>query len=276
MRQARRAAVVVLAAAAAAVCAVLLAGRSGHGRPPAPLPVAAKVLSPSGLRAPDIPAPPQLGIAVSAPEPLGSAGTAYWTAPVLRPVTARSAPDERAGRVAVLSPQTPEGTSNLVLVRGRRSDAHGNLWLRVLLPVLPNGTTGWIPRRTLGGFSVRHTRLVVDTRRLEATLFRDGRPVFRAPVGVGTPSAPTPVGQFYIRDRLAGYDDPFYGPIAFGTSARSAVLTDWPAGGFIGIHGTDRPDLIPGRISHGCIRMRNEDIVRLSRLMDVGSALTIR
>jgi hypothetical protein len=31
-----------------------------------------------------------------------------------------------------------------------------------------------------------------------------------------------------------------------GTSARSRVLTDWPAGGFIGIHGTDEPALIPG------------------------------
>jgi lipoprotein-anchoring transpeptidase ErfK/SrfK len=63
--------------------------------------------------------------------------------------------------------------------------------------------------------------------------------------------------------------------VAFGTSARSAVLTDWPSGGFIGIHGTDYPELIPGRISHGCIRMRNSDILRLGRLMPVGTPLTV-
>jgi lipoprotein-anchoring transpeptidase ErfK/SrfK len=59
-------------------------------------------------------------------------------------------------------------------------------------------------------------------------------------------------------------------------NARSAVLTDWPGGGFIGIHGTDRPDLLPGRISHGCIRLRNTDVVRLDRLMPVGTPVTIR
>jgi len=69
---------------------------------------------------------------------------------------------------------------------------------------------------------------------------------------------------------------PFYGPVAFGTSARSEVLTDWPAGGFVGIHGTNRPDLLPGRVSHGCIRLRNQDILRLARLLPVGTPLTIR
>jgi lipoprotein-anchoring transpeptidase ErfK/SrfK len=68
----------------------------------------------------------------------------------------------------------------------------------------------------------------------------------------------------------------FYGPLAFGTSARSAVLTDWPDGGFVGVHGTDRPDLLPGPVSHGYIRMRSRDIVRLGRLMPVGTPLTIR
>ena len=75
---------------------------------------------------------------------------------------------------------------------------------------------------------------------------------------------------------LSRYASPFYGPVAFGTSARSAVLTDWPAGGFVGIHGTDQPELIPGRVSHGCIRLRNADIVRLARLMPVGTPVTIR
>jgi lipoprotein-anchoring transpeptidase ErfK/SrfK len=53
------------------------------------------------------------------------------------------------------------------------------------------------------------------------------------------------------------------------------VLTDWPGGGFVGVHGTNEPNLIPGRISHGCIRLRNDAIVRLSHLMKVGTPLTI-
>jgi lipoprotein-anchoring transpeptidase ErfK/SrfK len=161
-------------------------------------------------------------------------------------------------------------------VIGRHTGAGGPTWLRVRLPELPNNRTGWVRRSSVGGYTLVHTHLVVDLSRLEATLFRDGRPVFRAEVAVGTRASPTPTGNFYIRDRVAGFHDPFYGPLAFGTSARSEVLTDWPGGGFVGIHGTDRPDLIPGRVSHGCIRMRNADILELGRLMPAGTPLTIR
>ena len=96
------------------------------------------------------------------------------------------------------------------------------------------------------------------------------------PVGIGTAAAPTPAGEFFVRNRLTRFRSPFYGPVAFGTSARSATLTDWPGGGFVGIHGTDRPDLLPGRVSHGCIRMRNADILRLARLMPIGTPVSIR
>ena len=79
-----------------------------------------------------------------------------------------------------------------------------------------------------------------------------------------------------MRNRLERYSSPAYGPLAFGLSARSETLTDWPAGGYVGIHGTDRPDLVPGRVSHGCIRLRNTDIRRLGRLMPVGTPVRIR
>ena len=99
--------------------------------------------------------------------------------------------------------------------------------------------------------------------------------MLRAPVGVGLSQWPTPRGRFYVRNKLVRYRSDFYGPLAFGTSARSAVLTDWPGGGFVGIHGTNQPELIPGRVSHGCIRMRNRDIERLGRLLPVGTPITI-
>ena len=99
--------------------------------------------------------------------------------------------------------------------------------------------------------------------------------MFRAPIGIGAPGTPTPAGQFYVRDRLSGYLRPFYGPLAFGTNARSPTLTDWPGGGVVGIHGTDQPGLIPGRISHGCVRLTNAAILTLGRLMPVGTPVTI-
>jgi hypothetical protein len=195
---------------------------------------------------------------------------------VLRPTAARTAPDPGSPAVTALSTQTPEGTSNLVSVLARRRGADGRLWLQVRLPVLPNDRTGWVPRPALGALNEVHTHLVVDLARLEATLLRDGRPVFRAPVGAGQAGTPTPRGRFYVRNRLTRYSSPTYGPVAFGTSARSPTLTDWPAGGFVGIHGTDQPELLPGRVSHGCVRLRNQDILKLDSLMSVGSPLTIR
>jgi lipoprotein-anchoring transpeptidase ErfK/SrfK len=196
-------------------------------------------------------------------------------APVARSVEARAVPRSDAAAVATVVAETPEGTTNIVLVLDEVSRSDGS-WVHVRLPVLPNDRTAWLPRSALGGYRFVRTHLIVDRRRLTATLLRDGRPVFDTRVGIGRPEWPTPAGKFYIRNKVSDFNDPFYGPVAFGTSARSAVLTDWPGGGFVGIHGTNAPGLIPGRISHGCIRMRNEDILRLARLMPVGTPLTIR
>ena len=197
-------------------------------------------------------------------------------AAVLQVVAARRAPRASARAVATLKTQTPEGTDAVVLALEEREDEIGLPWVRVSLPVLPHDATGWVPRQALGPYKVLRTRLVLDRARLRATLLRAGKVVFRAPIGIGKAKWPTPGGRFYVRNKLTSFDDPFYGPLAFGTSARSAVLTDWPGGGFVGIHGTNRPELIPGRISHGCVRLRNRDILRLAKLMPVGTPIDVR
>jgi lipoprotein-anchoring transpeptidase ErfK/SrfK len=66
-----------------------------------------------------------------------------------------------------------------------------------------------------------------------------------------------------------------YGPYALGTSAYAPTLAEWPGGGVVGIHGTNEPQLIPGRPSHGCVRMRNADITRLWHLISVGTPIEI-
>jgi lipoprotein-anchoring transpeptidase ErfK/SrfK len=222
-----------------------------------------------------LPEPARPAFTVGRPELLDRSEARARFASVSRHVTALVLPRPDAEPVATLASRTEEGTTNVVRVLGE-ARTRGASWVHVQLPVLPNGRTGWVPRSALGGYGFVRTRLVVDRARLTATLYKDGRPIFYAPVGIGTSAAPTPAGEFYVRLKLAGFDDPFYGPVAFGTNARSVVLTDWPGGGYIGIHGTNAPGLIPGRVSHGCVRMRNEDIVALSRLLPVGTPLTIR
>jgi len=267
----RRARRFLLAAAAAATGASLasLAASGGHdpaGESPSRAPGPAVALAP----------PAEPAFSVPAPETLQPSRFESTWASVRSAAVVRAAPRRGAAVVGHLDRRTPEGTTNIVLTRHRAKDSQGSLWVRVSVPALPASVTGWVPRAALGGYGVVRTQLVVDLGDLQLTLYRAGKAIFRAPVGIGTAQFPTPKGDFYVRNKLARYRNAFYGPLAFGTSARSATLTDWPAGGFVGIHGTNRPDLLPGRVSHGCIRLRNEDIVRLARLLPIGTPLRIR
>ncbi len=207
--------------------------------------------------------------------PAHAAETSRWGY-VLEATEARSAPIGSARAVARIATATPLGNPNIVSVLGVHRGRRGRVWVRIRLPVLPNGSTGWIRRNTIDALHVVRTHLVVDLAQLQATLYRNDDEIFSAPIGAGQGRWPTPAGEFYVRERTRGFGNPFYGPVAFGLNARSRVLTDWPGGGFVGIHGTNEPDLIPGRISHGCIRMRNDAILRLARLMPLGTPVTIR
>jgi lipoprotein-anchoring transpeptidase ErfK/SrfK len=198
------------------------------------------------------------------------------SAVVLERATVHAEPRESSRVVTTLRTATSDGTPNLVLVLSGIDLDPTTTWYRIRLPILPNNSAGWVDARALGELTAVHTHLYVDRAALTATLERDGVPVFRTIVGVGRSAWPTPPGEYYILNRLTDFENPFYGPVAFGTSARSPTLTDWAGGGFVAVHGTNQPQLLPGRVSHGCIRMPNSSILRLARLLEVGSPLTIR
>ena len=173
-------------------------------------------------------------------------------------------------------PFTEDGFDEVYLALRSHRARDGRVWIRVRIPERPNGRTGWVPRAALGPFHTVATVLRIDKDRSRATLRRAGHIVWRSPIGHGAPGMETPSGHFYVRERLDNrHGDPLYGPWAFGTSAYSA-LSDWPGGGVIGIHGTNQPWLIPGRPSHGCIRVPNPAVRRLARLMPIGTPILIR
>jgi hypothetical protein len=256
------------AALGAATLAGLLGANLGDGERQKQATAAA------GLAA--LPASPAPALKIDRPERLSSGRyLSRWTI-VRRPTVARAEPSARSASVAELATSTPEGTPSALGVLRARTGRDGRLWVQVRLPVLPNGSVGWVLRRSLGPYQTVDTHLVIERERLRATLYRDGAAIFSAPVGIGTSAWPTPAGEFIVRSRLTRYASPFYGPVAFGTTARSAVLTDWPDGGFVGIHGTDEPQRLPGRVSHGCIRLGNRAILRLAALMPIGTPVTVR
>ena len=194
---------------------------------------------------------------------------------IRRRAVLQPSPVEGAGGDERLRRRTESGFSEIYLALRSHVDEGGRVWVEVRIPGRPNGRRGWVPRDALGPFRVVRTALVIDRRRLRATLRRDGRVIWRSRVGVGKRSTPTPRGDFYVRERIRVADPRgMYGPWAFGTSAYS-VLSDWPGGGVVGVHGTNRPDLIPGRPSAGCIRVPNRLIRRLARLLPLGTPVRI-
>jgi lipoprotein-anchoring transpeptidase ErfK/SrfK len=125
-------------------------------------------------------------------------------------------------------------------------------------------------------FVVR-SRIDVSLSGHRLVVYRAGRPVLRAPVAVGTPDTPTPVGRYFVNERfvLANPNGPF-GVAALGISAHSTVLRNWVQGGPIGIHGTNEPRLIGDAASHGCIRLFNQDMSRVFKLAPAGTPVVIR
>lgn len=228
----------------------------------------------------------QLGLAIGRPlaafaaapgeaTPLSNEETLTYWAHAARAVPVRTQPADKSAEIARLRFDTEDGLPEVYLLLRQQVAPDGRTWVEVRVPMRPNGRTGWVPREALDRFRPVTTQLRIDRGRLRATLYRGGKPIWTARVGVGARGSPTPAGRFYVRERIRSLrGGTTYGPLAFGTSAYSR-LSDWPGGGVVGIHGTNRPGLIPGRPSHGCVRLRNGAIRQLGRLMPIGTPVLI-
>ncbi len=186
-------------------------------------------------------------------------------------------PTPRARRVARIRLFTEDGFREVYLLLRSHWDRRGRQWIKLRIPMRPNGRVGWVRRDRLGAIRATRRLLVLDRRRLRISYFNRGRRRWSAPVGIGKPSTPTPAGRFWIRERFRILDrGSGYYPYAFGTADYS-TLSEWPGGGVIGIHGPyGEPNRIPGRPSHGCIRMRVADDAWLAHHVGIGTPLRIK
>ena len=180
---------------------------------------------------------------------------------------------ESASRVRqTLSNPTDDGTLLSFLVRS----LHRRRAL-VYLPTRPNGSSGWVRRSEVRVYRDPY-RLKIDLRAHRLTVWRDDSVALRAAVGVGRAVSPTPAGTYYVVSRIRPLDPgSVYGAFAFGLSAHSNVYTRFGFGGDgrIGLHGTNDPSGVGHDVSHGCIRMTNRAILRLSRMLPLGTPVTI-
>jgi lipoprotein-anchoring transpeptidase ErfK/SrfK len=239
-------------------CAIAVSGCAGGGQP-------------GVTEAEKTPVPRCVAGAV---RPVGSAKVA-WAAVVERPLTAFRSPGH--GPLARFGLLNVNGVPNVLGILGERVDSTCRAtWLHVELPLRPNGITGWVRARNVQRASVR-TRITVDLSERRVRLYRQGRLVLSSRAAVGSSATPTPLGRYYVNQRLVPRDTagPF-GPGAVGISAFSPVLTGWAQGGPIAIHGTNEPWSIGRAVSNGCIRLPNPVLRRLFRQALAGTPVLIR
>ncbi len=206
--------------------------------------------------------------AEAASEAVPAAGHINWAQ-----VAVRAKPDRQAQRTAVLTQFRPDFRPRVVLALGLRRDQSGKpAWYRISLPGRPNGRTGWVPAASLTVKPIRK-EIVIDRSERTLELRNAGRVELRTRVAVGAYGMETPLGRFYIMAKFRP-TAPILGAFAFETSAYSK-LSEWPGGGIVGIHGTNTPSLLGQAVSHGCVRVANEAILRLKDLVPVGTPIRI-
>ncbi len=150
-------------------------------------------------------------------------------------------------------------------------------WLRVELPTRPNQSRGWI-RRSAASLSFTKMRIVVRRKAHRIRLYDGKRVVMTRKIAVGQAVSPTPGGRYFITDIVRTKEPKgFYGPYALGLSAHSNVYTSFEGGnGQVGIHGTSDPSVLGTDVSHGCVRVRNDVITELAKIVPIGTPVTIR
>jgi lipoprotein-anchoring transpeptidase ErfK/SrfK len=199
-----------------------------------------------------------------------------WVARLLVTTPVRRQPGAGGKAFKLLQPIAPLGAGPVWLeVRGVK-DVRGVRWVKVLLPQRPNGTAGWA-RADDFAFTQLHSRIEIDLSARRLTLMRSGKRLARFPIAVGAPATPSPTGEFAIAEVIpTGDPKAFLGPLVMPLTAFSNALNEFAGGnGRVAIHGTSLPELIGKPVSHGCIRMRNADIQRLSRIVSPGTHVVI-
>jgi hypothetical protein len=190
-------------------------------------------------------------------------------------VTAWSEPSPYSEPIATFPRINSQGSVQVFELVGDTTDRRGLRWYEAVLPMRPNGTRGFIRAERLQ-LERTYYRIVVSQRQLTLKLYDHCKLAHTYPIGLGKESTPTPVGRFYIASLMKPpTEGSVYGPWAYGLSAFSDAITDWTGGGVIGIHGTNDPTSIGQRVSHGCIRMRNEDVDALVEFLPLGTPVKI-
>jgi lipoprotein-anchoring transpeptidase ErfK/SrfK len=200
-----------------------------------------------------------------------------WTVgKAVGPVVVYTRPSASAPVKTKLGKFNQNGYPTLLLV-DKTKEVGGRVWYKCWLAMRPNESKGWVPEGRLA-FYTTSAKITIDLSERTLSVTRHGIHIGTYRVAVGKPGLETPTGFFFINQKLVPpTPDGAYGVLALGISAFQDKLaaTDWIQGGPVAIHGTNEPWLIGKAVSHGCVRMRNKDVLLVDKYVPSGSPVEI-
>ncbi|MBI5418260.1 L,D-transpeptidase [Candidatus Poribacteria bacterium] len=121
-------------------------------------------------------------------------------------------------------------------------------------------------------------KIKVDIQKNILILFKGDEKIKQFNVASGAKETPTPKGIFTIGNRIANPTWTLDGKNIPGGDPQNGLGSRWM--GFkertqYGIHGTNEPDSIGKSVSHGCIRLLNQDVEELYKIIPIGTKVEI-
>ena len=148
-------------------------------------------------------------------------------------------------------------------------------WLKVQVLARPNSQEGWIKRSDVTVSEI-HTHMELNKATFHLKAFDGDNLISETDVVIGKDSTFTPVGRFFLAEKISHPPAGAYGPWILATSAYSEALDSFDGGlPQVAFHGTNNPGLIGTQASNGCVRMPNEVDEILNDKMPAGTPITI-
>ena len=132
------------------------------------------------------------------------------------------------------------------------------------------------------GLSSQKTEVVVNLSDRRTYVYKGDEVIASYPIAIGKEGWETPTGSFRVEnmEHYPIWQHPITGKV-FPSGADSPLGERWI--GFwtdgrnqIGFHGTPDTHLLGSAISHGCLRMRNDDVRLLYEQVKVGTVVSVR
>jgi len=199
--------------------------------------------------------------------------TAHLLVRVPNAMTVRARPDADAAAVGTMpSGSKYYGVPITAWVEGTAKDGR---WGRVEIPYVWPRREGWIPLRGLA-HDRTYVEVHVDLSRHWISVTKFGRLQFGLRAATGAGSSPTPVGEYFVTDRIPFAVGGSLGSFAFGISGIQPRLpAGWSGGNQLAIHGTNDPSSIGTNASAGCMRVSERGLDRLMPLLRLGTPIIV-